>query len=55
METQKFGGNSHGKRPLRRTRLDGKVNSHINLGEIGYEDVTWTELTPDSIQWWAFW
>jgi hypothetical protein len=44
-------GKSKGKRPLGRRRNRWKDNIHMNLREIGLEDVDWIHLAQDRDQW----
>jgi hypothetical protein len=46
-------GNSEGKRPLGRTRCRWLDNMKMDLSEIGWGDVDWTDLVQDRDQWMA--
>jgi hypothetical protein len=46
-----FVGKSEGKRPLGRPRRRWVDNIRMDLGEVGWGDVDWIELTKDRNRW----
>jgi hypothetical protein len=44
-------GKSEGKRPLRRPRCRWVDNIKMDLGEIGWDGVDWSELVQDRDKW----
>jgi hypothetical protein len=44
-------GKSEGKRPVGRPRRRWVDNIKMDLREIGWDDVDWTDLTQDRDQW----
>jgi hypothetical protein len=44
-------GKREGKRPLRRSRCRWEDNIKIDLREIGWGDMHWTDLAQDKEQW----
>jgi hypothetical protein len=47
-------GKSEGKRPLRRQRLRLVNNIKVDLREIGWSGVDWTDLDQDRYHWRVF-
>jgi hypothetical protein len=44
-------GNSEEKRPLRRPRSRWVDNIEMDLREIGWGDIDWSDLAQDRVQW----
>jgi hypothetical protein len=47
-------GRPEGKRPLGRPRRGWEDNIKLNVREIGIDEVNWTQLARDTVQWRPF-
>jgi hypothetical protein len=47
----RWAGNPEGKRPLGRPRRRWVDNIKMDLGEVGWDDVDWTDLAQDRNRW----
>jgi hypothetical protein len=53
IEYKILAGKPEGKRPIGTSRHTWGNNVRMNLREMGWENVDWTQLAQDGYQWWA--
>jgi len=48
---QGFGGETYGKRPLRKSRCRWENDRKMDLQEVGFGDMDWINLAEDRYRW----